>query len=86
MKDVTFLEFCAFVLILGMGVIVARLESKVRCLEWKAERLDRTIEIMTKPMAISEWVASSTNRVTITRDPIDNMPMYGVDMNGRLTQ
>ena len=71
---------------MGGGVIVARLESKVRCLEWKAERLDRTIELMTKPMAISEWVASSTNRVEITRDPIDNMPMLSVEVNGGLVR
>lgn len=78
-KDITIYELCAWVLLLGMALIVGCLESKVKRLEWKVEIL----EIITN----SKWnVASTTNSVTITRDPIDNMPMYGVDTNGRLTQ
>ena len=77
-KDITIYEFCAWILLLGTALIVGCLESRVKSLEWKVEIL----EIITN----SKWNVSSTNRVTITRDPIDNMPMYGVDTNGRLTQ
>ena len=77
-KDITIYELCAWVLLLGMALIVGCLESKVKRLEWKVEIL----EIITN----SKWNVASTNSVTITRDPIDNMPMYGVDTNGRLTQ
>ena len=86
MKDKTLIEIVAFILLIGIGVVVSCLEFKVRRLEWKVETLESAIEIMTKPIAISEWIASSTNRVVITRDPIDNMPMYSVEMNGGLTR
>ena len=74
MKDITIYEFCAWVLLLGMALIVGCLESSVKRLEWKVEILETITN--------SKWNVASTNRVTITRDPIDNMPMYGVDTNG----
>ena len=78
MKDITIYEFCAWVLLLGMALIVGCLESKVKRLEWKVDILET--------ITYSKWNVASTNRVTITRDPIDNIPMYVVDTNGRLTQ
>lgn len=84
MKNVTFCELCAFLLMLGMWVVVSRLDLKVKDLRGRVERLEDKIETMTKPISLEEYI--TTNRVWITRDPVDNMPMIGVDIDGRLVQ
>lgn len=59
-----------------------RLYSEVKDLRLRVKRLEDKIETMSKPISLEEYIA--TNRVWITRDPIDNMPMFGVDIDGRL--
>ena len=48
----------------------------------RIDKLKQEFERMNKPINIEEYI--TTNRVWITRDPIDNMPMYSVDNNGGL--
>lgn len=72
----------AFGMGFGMGAVVSRLHLEVKDLRWRVKRLEGKIETMTKPISIEEYI--TTNKVWITRDPTDNMPMYGVDNNGGL--
>lgn len=48
----------------------------------RVDKLKQEFERMNKPINIEEYI--TTNRVWITHDPIDNMPMYSVDNNGGL--
>jgi hypothetical protein len=48
----------------------------------RIDELERTIKKMNSPINIEDIV--TTNRIYIMRDPLDNMPMYGVDPNGGL--
>lgn len=41
---------------------------------------ERTIERMSRPICVDDII--TTNRFYILGDPIDNMPMYGMDQNG----
>ena len=57
---------------------------EVKDLRWRVKRLEDKIETMTKPISIEEYI--TTNRVWITMDPVDNMPMIGVGVNGELVR
>ena len=58
------------------------LAYNVEELRLRIKRLEDKIETMFKPISIEDYIA--TNRIWITRDPLDNMPMIGMDQNGAI--